>query len=76
MTETNLPATPSSSTTNRLGAAAYLGVSPRTVGKLIRSGELPSLRIGRLRRITWAALSEFLQKKTAEAMAEKGGEVR
>ena len=40
--------------------AEYLGVSPSTVDRLIRSGQLDTLKIGRSVRITEKALRRFL----------------
>lgn len=40
-------------------AAASLGVSARTIWKLVRSGTLPALRIGSRVLILYSALQEF-----------------
>jgi excisionase family DNA binding protein len=40
-------------------AAAYLGCSPATVRRRIRVGEIPSVRIGRLRRVRKADLDKL-----------------
>jgi len=42
--------------------AERLGLGRSTVYEFIRSGELPSLRVGRLRRITAADLDAFVKK--------------
>jgi excisionase family DNA binding protein len=41
-------------------AAAALGIGVTKVKTLIRSGEIRSLKIGRLRRITVSSLREFV----------------
>lgn len=46
-------------------AATWLGVSIRTVDRLIETGELQSRRIGRLRRIPTHALDQFLRDRQA-----------
>lgn len=40
-------------------AAAYLGCSPATVRRRIRVGEIPSVKIGRLRRVRKADLDKL-----------------
>ncbi len=42
--------------------AQRLGLGRSTVYEFIRSGALPSLRVGRLRRITAADLDAFVKK--------------
>jgi excisionase family DNA binding protein len=49
-----------------LEAADRLQVSIRTVRRLIVSGKLKSLRIGRLRRITPAALEAYVTEAAGE----------
>ncbi|MPY92955.1 MAG: helix-turn-helix domain-containing protein [Acidimicrobiia bacterium] len=44
-------------------AAARLGVSARTVRRLVVSGELPTVRIGRSVRITEADLQRFIDTR-------------
>ncbi len=44
------------------GAAAALSVSPRTVQTLVYSGELPSVKIGRSRRIADADLAAYVAR--------------
>lgn len=46
-------------------AAALLGVGRTTVYELIRSGELPSIRIRRGRRVTRAAIEAYLADRAA-----------
>jgi excisionase family DNA binding protein len=41
-------------------AARRLGISPRAVARLLASGELPSLRVGRRRLVPLGALERFL----------------
>ena len=48
-------------------AAIKLGVSTRFIGKLIASGELPSVKIGRRRLIREAALQSFVARREAPA---------
>ncbi len=43
-------------------AAEFLGVSPRLVSTLLRRQEVPSLKIGGLRRFDKAALLEWLRR--------------
>ena len=46
-----------------LGAAALLACSVATVERLTRSGEIPSVKFGRLRRYSRAALMALANKK-------------
>jgi excisionase family DNA binding protein len=48
------------------GLAAALKVSDTTAKVLIRTGEIPSIKIGRSRRIRMAAIEEYLAAKEAE----------
>jgi excisionase family DNA binding protein len=41
--------------------AAYLGIHPQTVYKLLRNGELPGRKIGQLWRITKSSLTRYLE---------------
>jgi excisionase family DNA binding protein len=45
-------------------AARHLGISRSKVYELLADGELPSVRIGRTRRIALAALEEFIAEHT------------
>jgi len=45
-------------------AADLLGVSTRTVDKLVHAGEITSLKIGRARRIPRKALLAYIRAKT------------
>ena len=47
------------------GAAARLNVGRTTIFKLIASGELPSVRIGKLRRIPARALMGYVERLVA-----------
>jgi excisionase family DNA binding protein len=49
-----------------LEAADRLQVSIRTARRLMTSGKLKSLRIGRLRRITTAALEAYVTEAAGE----------
>jgi excisionase family DNA binding protein len=46
-------------------AGRQLGISGRHAWRLVMSGELASIRIGRLRRVTVAALEAYLSDLTA-----------
>nr|MBS1900434.1 helix-turn-helix domain-containing protein [Actinomycetota bacterium] len=48
-------------------AAEYLNVSPRLVRKLVETGALPCVRIGRLIRITPEALTAYVAANTRSA---------
>jgi excisionase family DNA binding protein len=50
-------------------AARHLGISRSKVYELLADGELPSVRIGRTRRIALAALEEFIVDHTDQAPA-------
>jgi excisionase family DNA binding protein len=47
-------------------AAERIGICRSNLFKLIRRGEIQSVKVGRLRRVTPAALEEFVQRLTAE----------
>jgi excisionase family DNA binding protein len=47
-------------------AAKSLGVSRATIYGLVESGELPSVRIGRARRIPVFALKAYVERKVRE----------
>lgn len=42
---------------------AYLKVNPRTIYRLIRTGELPAVRIGRQWRFRQSDLDEWLERQ-------------
>lgn len=44
-------------------AATALAMCRYTVNKLIASGELPSIKIGRMRRVPTASLEEFVRRR-------------
>lgn len=44
--------------------ATALGVSPRTIHRLVEAGELSALRVGRQRRIPQAELDAFVERHT------------
>ena len=44
---------------------AYLKTTPRTIYRLIRSGELPAVRIGRQWRFRRADLDEWVERQRA-----------
>ncbi len=43
-------------------AAAKLGFSYKTIGRLVETGDLSAYKIGRLRRFRESDLDEFLQR--------------
>ena len=45
-------------------AAQHLGISRSKLYELLSAGELPSVRIGRMRRITLSALEKFVADHT------------
>lgn len=45
-------------------ACRYLGVSRGTLYRLIAAGELPSAKLGKCRRVPWAALHALVRRKT------------
>lgn len=47
------------------GAARLLGVSPGTVYKLVRAGEIPGRRVGREWRFSHAALTKWIEDSPA-----------
>jgi excisionase family DNA binding protein len=49
-----------------------LGVGRSTVYELIARGELPAIRIGRLVRVPWPALEEWIVRNTAGATTGHG----
>ncbi|WP_432571179.1 excisionase family DNA-binding protein [Kineococcus sp. SYSU DK005] len=48
-----------------LGAAKYLGISRTGLFELLKAGELPSVKIGRLRRIPASALDDYITRLQA-----------
>lgn len=46
---------------------AYLRITPRTIYRLIRSGELPAMRIGRQWRFRRSDLDAWLERQRAFA---------
>ena len=65
---TQMPKTKSKSVSPQLisvaDAAAYLSVSPRTVRRLIKKGEIPVVRIGSALRIAIAVLNAYIALRT------------
>lgn len=45
-------------------AAVAAGLSPRTIGRRIADGSLPSSKIGRSRRVSRTDLEEFMRERT------------
>jgi excisionase family DNA binding protein len=54
---------PPESIWNSCEAAQYLRISPRTLTRMARRGEIPSIQIGRLWRFRRADLDEWLTRK-------------
>ena len=54
---------PNGSIWNSCEAAQYLRISPRTLTRMARCGEIPSIQIGRLWRFRRADLDEWLTRK-------------
>ena len=50
----------------------YLKVTPRTIYRLIRTGELPAVRIGRLWRFKRADVDDWLERQHAVLTYESG----
>jgi excisionase family DNA binding protein len=48
---------------------AYLNVTPRTIYRLIRTGELPAIRIGRQWRFRRSDLDAFLDRQQAVSVS-------
>jgi excisionase family DNA binding protein len=48
-------------------AAAYLGLSMAKVYQLMAAGQLPFVKLGKCRRITWKALDELVERSTVPA---------
>lgn len=54
-------------------AAEMLGVDYKTVWRLIRSGELPAGRVGRVYRLSEADLAAWFEQQKAATARETGG---
>jgi excisionase family DNA binding protein len=54
-------------------AAAYLRVHERTVGRLLKRGELPGVKVGRQWRLRRADLDAYLRGERPAGNAETGG---
>jgi excisionase family DNA binding protein len=48
---------------------AYLNVTPRTIYRLIRTGELPAIRIGRQWRFRRSDLDAFVDRQRAVSVS-------
>lgn len=57
-----------------LEIAEALRVSKMTVYRLVNTGELASVRIGRSFRVTRAAVDEYLRRNSREPATVDGGE--
>jgi excisionase family DNA binding protein len=53
--------------------AAHLGVSRQTVCRMLARGELESVKIGRARRIPWAAVEAWFKEAAQSAGAAGPG---
>ncbi|MBI5487418.1 MAG: helix-turn-helix domain-containing protein [Deltaproteobacteria bacterium] len=51
----------------RAEAATYLGIPARTVYALVRQGEIPAVRVGRVLRFDAAQLDAWRRRRTANA---------
>jgi excisionase family DNA binding protein len=51
--------------------ARLLGISDTTVYQLIKSGELPSFKIGAARRVHGSAIEEFIRRNTEKETQER-----
>ena len=47
--------------------AELLGVNYQLIYRLVRAGDLPALKIGRIYRVTQAGLDEYLQAQNTQA---------
>jgi excisionase family DNA binding protein len=52
-------------------AAAYLGVSTKTIDRMVAAGELESYKVGRLRRFDRSALDAYLDRQRKIAAEER-----
>ena len=66
MTVNNVGVRPSALWTTE-DVVAYLNVTPRTIYRLIRTGELPAIRIGHQWRIRQSDLDEWLDRQRVAA---------
>jgi excisionase family DNA binding protein len=66
MTVKNVGVRPSALWTTE-DVVAYLNVTPRTIYRLIRTGELPAIRIGHQWRIRQSDLDEWLDRQRVAA---------
>jgi excisionase family DNA binding protein len=64
MTVKNVGVRPSALWTTE-DVVAYLNITPRTIYRLIRTGELPAIRIGHQWRIRQSDLDEWLDRQRA-----------
>lgn len=51
--------------------AEYFKITPRTVERLVRSGELGSVRVGRQRRIRQSDIERYLNAGAVEGKQEE-----
>jgi excisionase family DNA binding protein len=67
----NVPTPPPAEDTREVldlqGAAEYLGVKTRTLGELVRTGQVPAAKVGRQWRFLRSQLTEWLAKGGGEA---------
>ncbi len=54
------------------GAAKYICVPPRAIGRLVAEGRLVSLRITKGRRIALQELDDFVRRELDEERRKKG----
>jgi excisionase family DNA binding protein len=52
-------------------AADYLGVSTKTIDRMVASGALESYKVGRLRRFDRSALDAYLDRQRKAAAEER-----
>ena len=55
-------------------AAALLHVSTRTLQRMIRSGELPALKVGGQWRVRESQLRQWIEKRESSVAATKNGD--
>jgi excisionase family DNA binding protein len=51
-------------TLTRMEACEFLGVSKTTLDRLVAKGELPSMKMGNLRRFSYKALQEYVYERS------------